>query len=316
MKLAITLRFLATGNSYRSLAFAFRVPHNTISLFVPEVCQAIIDEYQDEVFNFPSTPDQWRDVAQRYGDRWNFHHACGALDGKHVAIKAPDKTGTMFYNYKGYFSVILFALVDADYKFLWCDVGSPGSASDCSVFNQTLRPAVESGAVGFPDPEPLPDDDQPTPYFIIGDDAFPLRTWLMKPFSNRYQTNKERIFNYRLSRARRVVENAFGILAHRWRCLLTTMQQETETVIVIVKGALCLHNIMRLRYPGLQNNDIDRDGNNGAIVPGAWRDGVVLQDMQNVVGGPAETRQAKRQRIYLKHYYNTVAQLPWQGEMI
>lgn len=85
---------------------------------MPEVCQAILDEYQDEVFDFPSTPDQWREVTTRFGQKWNFHHACGALDGKHVAIWCPRRSGTLYYNYRGYVSIVLLRLVDADYKIL------------------------------------------------------------------------------------------------------------------------------------------------------------------------------------------------------
>ena len=123
MKLVITLRFLARGNSYRSLAFSFRVAHNTISLFIPEVCTAIFEEYKDELFTVPSTPDAWRAVADNFSLCWNFHHCCGAIDGKHIEIKKPGKSGSLFYNYKGYFSIILLAVVDSDYKFLWASVG-------------------------------------------------------------------------------------------------------------------------------------------------------------------------------------------------
>ncbi|CAH1274671.1 Hypp5362 [Branchiostoma lanceolatum] len=82
MKLAMTLRYMASEDSYRFMACNFRVPHNTISLFIPEVCQAIIAEYQHEVFKFPQTADEWREVAEEFGRRWNFHHACGVIDGK------------------------------------------------------------------------------------------------------------------------------------------------------------------------------------------------------------------------------------------
>ena len=85
---------------------------------------------------------------------------------------------------------------------------------------------------------PLPNDTQVVPYFIVGDDTFSLRTYLMKPYSSRYLTREERIFNYRLSRARRVVENAFGILANRFQILLTTMQHDPETVRSIVDSLL------------------------------------------------------------------------------
>ena len=195
LKLALTLRYLATGNSYKSLQYSFRVAHNTISLFILEVCQAIIDEYEDDVFAFLTTPDEWREVAQKYGDRWNFHHTCGTLDGKHVAIGRPHESGILYYNYKYFFSIILLALVDADYKFIWADVGTQGLSSDAQVFNHgPLRNGLENGTLGLPDPEPLPHDDKPVPYFLVGDEVFPLRAWMMKPFSHRALTNQERIF--------------------------------------------------------------------------------------------------------------------------
>ena len=90
LKLAITFRFLSTGNSYHSLAFNFRVAHNTISQFVPEVCDAIVMEFEDDVFVTPSIPNSWKEVADNFGKRWNFYHACGALAGKHRAIKKPE----------------------------------------------------------------------------------------------------------------------------------------------------------------------------------------------------------------------------------
>ncbi|XP_001183009.2 uncharacterized protein LOC753666 [Strongylocentrotus purpuratus] len=152
LKLAITLRFLATGNSYRFLAYDFRVAHNSISTFVPEVCSDIYEEYKEEMFNMPSTQDEWKAVARRFGTRWNFHHCCGAIDGKHIAIKKPNKSGSLYYNYyKRFCSVVLLAIVDANYSFLWCKVGANGSSSDAGVFNEsTLRGALEDNTIVFP----------------------------------------------------------------------------------------------------------------------------------------------------------------------
>lgn len=106
----------------------------------------------------------------------------------------------------------------------------------------------------------------------------------MKPYSNRNMNNKERIFNYRLSRARRVVEKTFGILAYRWRCMLGTMQQDPYRVNLIVMAAICLHNLMRLRYPGLQNTDLTQEDEAGnyMYIPGAWRNDRVLHDVEAV----------------------------------
>ncbi|XP_068215379.1 uncharacterized protein [Palaemon carinicauda] len=150
----------------------------------------------------PDNPDEWRTMAERFGRKWNFHHACGAIDGKHIAIKEPHKSESLYHNYKGFFSIILLAVVDPDYKFVWVDVGANGSASDCGVFNQcSLFDGLENNTLGFQALEPLPDDDRPLPYFFIVDDAFPLRSWMMELFSARGLAHKDREFNYHLSRA-------------------------------------------------------------------------------------------------------------------
>lgn len=173
LKLAVTLRFLATGNSYRSLAFTFRVPHNTISIFVREVCAAIVDEFGEEVVALPTTEPGWRGISEQFSTRWNFHHTLGAIDGKHIAIKCPPNSGSVFHNYKKFFSVILLGIVDADYRFLWVNMGANGSTSDCAVFNTTdLKTAFENNTIGLPSDDKLPGDDMDTSYFLV---AFPQK---------------------------------------------------------------------------------------------------------------------------------------------
>ena len=169
----------------------------------------------------------------------------GALDGNHIAIRCPKNSGSLYYNYKGFYSIVLMALVDADYKFIWVEAGAHGSASDAQLFQASeLREAIESGGIGFPAADPLPNDNRDMPYFIIGDDAFPLRTWMMKPFSRRNMDHNE----HRLSRARRIVENVFDILANQFAILLTTLHQCTETVEEIVL-AYCTQNIFTKKAP-------------------------------------------------------------------
>jgi hypothetical protein len=87
LRLAITLRYLATGDSYMTLQYGFRVSNNAISMIVPDVCEAIVAEYQEEVLVCPTTPDRWREISRGFSARWNFHNTLGALDGKHVAIR-------------------------------------------------------------------------------------------------------------------------------------------------------------------------------------------------------------------------------------
>ena len=104
----------------------------------------------------PIDPEDWKKIEQRFRNRWNVPHPVGALDGKHIAIKNPKKSGSEYFNYKGYFSLVLLALVNADYKFLWVNAGSSGLSSDVQIFNHSkLKRRIENGTLGLPAPEPL-----------------------------------------------------------------------------------------------------------------------------------------------------------------
>ncbi len=92
------------------------------------------------------------------------YHAIGAIDGKYILIMCPKKCGSLFYNYKGFYPIILLALVDGDYKFLWVDVGQNGSLSDAQILNQCeLKEAIEDTMIGFSPEGPLSKDDRPMP---------------------------------------------------------------------------------------------------------------------------------------------------------
>ncbi len=138
----------------------------------------------------------------------------------------------------------------------------------------------------------------------------------MKPYSRRNLEVDARIFNYRLSRARRVVENAFGILSNRWRCLLNTLQVRPQTAQHIVHACVCLHNLMRARYPAQQNALLDMEDQNHNFIPGAWREDEVMAGIR-VQGGNFQTHSGNVQREYLKLYYNSrVGRVPWQERLI
>lgn len=317
LKLAATLRFLATGNSYPSLQYSFRVEASTICKFIPEVCKAIIAVYMDEVLRCPKTEEEWKDVAARFSSRWNYHNCLGAVDGKHIAMKKPPNAGSYYYNYKGFHSIVLMAVADATYKFLYVDVGAEGGASDGGTWsNCSLHDAIEENRAGVPQSEPLPNDDQPVPYHFVGDDAFALRTWMMKPFSHRSQVLRERIYSYRLSRARRVVENAFGILSQRFRCFLTTMQQHPDTINLITMCSCVLHNLILIRYPHAIP-EVDReDPDTHDLIPGGWRTDRHLHGLLSLTGHHTQ-KDAKDQRDYLSYYYMSPAgAVPWQETMV
>lgn len=157
----------------------------------------------------------------------------GALDGKHVVFRAPKSAGSIYYNYKNEHSIVLLALVSYDYKFLYVDVGTNGRVSDGGVYQQSsLATAVGQNRLKFPEDKCLPGRNKPVPHVIVADAAFPLSERIMKPFPFRNLTLEQRIFNYRLSRARGVVENAFGILANRFRIFLTTINLKPQKVLL------------------------------------------------------------------------------------
>ena len=131
-----------------------------------------------------------------------------AIHGKHIPMKKPKKSGSDYYNYKGFFSLILLALLDAEYRFLWIDCGSRDSCSDAQIFNRSdLRDKIEDGTLGLPAPEPLGEEGPELHYSLLGFDTVALMPWMVKLYSRRQLTREERIANYRISRGRRVVEN-------------------------------------------------------------------------------------------------------------
>ncbi|KAK1892930.1 Protein ALP1-like [Dissostichus eleginoides] len=170
----------------------------------------------------------------------------------------------------------------------------------------------------LPEEKSLPGDDVPVPYYIVGDNAFGINKRLMNPFPIRNMEHHERIFNYRLSRARRVVENAFGILAHKFRVLLRTMNQTPGTCRKIITTCVILHNlIIRLRYPATHNNKMDLEDQILNVIPGAWRNDKVLLDVYHERAMNTGTQEGRQIRRYLGHYFTSKAGLvPWQDKMI
>ena len=184
----------------------------------------------------------------------------GALDGKHVRKQPPAHAGSLYFNYKQFNSLVLMALVDARYRFTYVDVGSYGRISDGGIFNTcSLSDALQCNSVNIPAATRLPQSDIVVPYVIVADDAFALKTNLMKPYArSRPMTYQQRIFNYRLSRARRVVENAFGIMSSRFRIFGKAIALEPEKVQIVVMAACCLHNFL-LRNPLAASQYIPED---------------------------------------------------------
>jgi len=205
--------------------------------------------YCDVFVQVPQTEHEWKLIASDFWIQWQFPNCLGALDGKHVHIVPPANCGSLYYNYKQFNSIVLLALVDAQYRFLYVDIGSYGRISDGGVYNSSsLSAAIQSNALHIPPDSLLPHSNISCPYVLVADDAFGLSRQIMKPYTCRNLSQSQRIYNYRLSRSRRVVENAFGIMSSRFRVFGKAIAQDPDKVQTIVMAACCLHNFL-LRNP-------------------------------------------------------------------
>ena len=142
------------------------------------------------------------------------------------------------------------------------DLGAVRSRSDAQIFKHSdLRHKIEDSSIDFPESESLVDDRPKVNHFILGDDAFPIKLWLMKPYSRRGMDLNQSVFNYRLSRERRVVENSFGILTSHFWIFQKSMQQEPPVPVArVVMTCLVLHNLLRMQYPTGQQDDFGAEG--------------------------------------------------------
>lgn len=215
-RLAITLNFLASGTPYRRLAFSYRISHNTMSNVVRETCCAVYEELVGTYVKQPSSPEEWKEVAEGFYRRWNLPNTLGtsvycvptqiirivgAIDGKHVQIKKPPQSGSKYYNYKGHFSIVLMAVCDYKYRILYADFGNYGSDGDGRIFARCdFRKALSNGTLNLPADEDLPNSNRTLPHFFVADAAFPLSRHLMKPLSGKDLSLEERIYNYRCCR--------------------------------------------------------------------------------------------------------------------
>lgn len=320
-------RYLATGDQMLSIALAYRVGESTAHAVVKETCAAIVTALSPLYLRTPNK-DEWKEICAGYLQHWNFPNCVGAIDGKHVQIQAPPNSGSLYYNYKKTFSIVLLAACDYYYKFTLVDVGAYGSESDSGVFNKSnLSAAFRDNTLNLPKgTAKLPGSELQTPCFFVADDAFALTEHMMKPYSKRHLSNKELNFNYRLSRARRTIENAFGILTARWRIFRRPIAINPCYADNIVVSALCLHNFLKIvndEQPASKrmycpSNFVDCEDVNGNLTPGAWRS-VEKTQMQAIRKSPPcrAAQKAFQQRDALAQYFLTPeGEVPWQYEYI
>jgi hypothetical protein len=177
--------------------------------------------------------------------------------------------------------------------------------SDGGVYNNsTLSTALAENRLNFPPPELLPGSDFIAPYVVVADDAFALKPYMMKPYSQRNLTADKRIFNYRLSRARRVVESAFGIMSQRFGVFSKPIALEPEKVKVIVHTACCLHNFLSTNSAASYMSVTD-DSSTAAAMPTAM-------SAIGHTGNRHSTDAGNIRDSYCKYFNSLAGSVSWQ----
>ena len=189
---------MATGESKKSIGFSYRIGHATVSLIVAETCEVIWSAMQPIYLTEP-TKEDWLGIAEGFEKRWNFPNCIGALDGKHFVIQAPPRSGSLYFNYKDTFSMILMALVDHHYCFTVVDAGSYGRNSDGEIYASSIPgQAMENKKIQVPEDKELPNAPQmgPMTHVIVGDEALHLKTYLIRPYPGKNLPDEQSIFKY------------------------------------------------------------------------------------------------------------------------
>lgn len=169
----------------------------------------------------------------------------GALDGKHVAITKPDNSGSLYFNYKGHYSIVLLALVNAKKEFIMVDAGMNGRISDGGVmFYSRFGEIFQENKLNLPPPASLPNTTDLFPFVFVADEAFALHNNLLKPYSQKLLNESQNTFNKRLSRARVNVENAFGILNSRFGVFQKPINLHPSKATVVTLTCCYLHNFL------------------------------------------------------------------------
>lgn len=262
----------------------------------------IWDTIGKECIILPDTESKWEDIAKGFEMKTNFPHCLGAVDGKHIRVVKPKNSGSMYYNYKHYFSFILLAVVDSEYRFTYVSIGSYGKECDSSIFKEsTFWQKLNDGSLNIPKPRPLHGNmEKDLPFVLIGDEAFPLSKNLLRPFGGTHLDDKKKIYNYRLSRARRYVECAFGILANKWRILHRPLDVDPETAIKIVKACTALHNFVR-----------EKDGLNFEDIQSATPVEHPMRAQTHITRGGPNANNIRSE--FAEYFVSPIGSVPWQA---
>ncbi|XP_018405649.1 PREDICTED: uncharacterized protein LOC108782001 [Cyphomyrmex costatus] len=308
-----------------SISYQYLIGYTTVKNIISETCEEIWNVLCPIVLPSSYTNEDWKRIAADFDRECNFPHCIGTIDGKHIVIQCPANAGSTYYNYKHSHSIILMAVCDVNNIFTFVDIGAYGRRSDGGVFKECqFGKKFERNEMNVPDAENISENGPKLPYCLVGDEAFPLKEYLLQPYPGKGGLTKEKnIFNYRLSRARQKIENSFGAIACQWRILRKPIIGKVETVEKIVQAIICLHNWLRKQDVNKNEyiliNMIDHYDSNGCFLPGSWRQtlasGSAYREIQKA-GSYMSSRTNMEIREKFCMYFNNEGSVPWQNNYV
>ncbi|KAL1485605.1 hypothetical protein MTO96_031822 [Rhipicephalus appendiculatus] len=234
--------------------------------------------------------------------------------GAHFFWRAPRA------DFAGTHSIVLMAVADSQYLFRLVNVGAPGRFSDGEILQDSpIGERLHEGKLSLPRAATLPRSGRVCLHVFVGDEAFQLRPHFMRPLPGSRTAPEEVIYNYRLSRARRCVKNAFSILVSRWQIYERQINMEPERVEVIVKATCVLQNFLSSNAASTYcpSGYADFQDTFGTVSGGAWRQGPENATMFGLekpkARNCAKVANAVRQQ-FIK-YFSDEGQVPWQWKL-
>jgi hypothetical protein len=231
VKVAVAISRLATGNSMQTIADLYKIGLSTSQVTVSQFCFAVKSILLRKFIQWPS-----RTVMKKYAEEFEnlqqIPYVVGAVDGSHIPIVAPRLHAADYYNRKGFYSVLIQAIVSSKCLFWDFDIGWAGSMHDANLWARSdIGQYCEAGRL--------------SPYALVGDAAYPCRPWMLAPFKGHKDglSREEYHWNFAQSSTRMCVERAFGMLKGRWRILLKRIDVHLRNVPDLVSTCLVLHNM-------------------------------------------------------------------------
>ncbi|XP_051556508.1 uncharacterized protein LOC127442481 [Myxocyprinus asiaticus] len=288
-RVAVALWKLATNAEYRTVAHLFGVGIATACDCVRDFCSSVLEILMPEVIQVP-TAEKLNEMTLYFEQRWGLPQCVGSIGSSHIPILAPLEFHTEYINRKGWCSILLQTVVDGNGLFWNVFAGLPGSLPSARVLRLSpLWKLAERGML-FPQQQRCI-GGQGVDHYILGDADYPLRSWLMTPFTDDGRlTEGQHVYNYTTSKARVVVENAFDRLKGRWRCLLERNDCSLERVKSMVLTSCVLHNLCE---------------SNGEEYREEWDKSVPFAQPDEPLAPGAET-EGMGVRAALVHYLTTV----------